>query len=76
MLIHDCPPPPRDDERAPIEPNWLLWRWVAVAAVIGFAAVHATGVVGYLLLCTAFAAACKAATEAVDYGGGLREWRQ
>jgi hypothetical protein len=76
MLIDDRAPPPDEGERAPVEPNWRLWRWLAAAVVIAFAAAHATGLVGYVLLCGAFGAGCKAVAEAVDYAGGLREWRQ
>lgn len=75
MLIHEEPPPPRD-ERSPLEPNWRLCFWLAAAAVAWFATAHATGFVGFVLLCVTFGAICKAATEAIGYADGLREWRQ
>ncbi len=76
MLIDDRTPPSGNAGNAPVEPNWPLWRWLAIAALLGFAAAHAAGLIGYLLLCGVWAAACKAATEAVGYASGLSEWRQ
>jgi hypothetical protein len=71
MLIHEEAPRPW-----PWQPNWRIWRWVAVALVVGYAATHATGGVATLLILVAFYAACKAVSEALPYGGGLREHRQ
>jgi hypothetical protein len=71
MLIHEREPGPQ-----PWQPNWRVWRWVAAAVIVGFAATHATGGVGVLLILLAFYAACKAVSEAIPYGGGLREHRQ
>ena len=71
MLIHEEEPGPR-----PWQPNWRIWRWAAVALIVGYAATNATGAVATLLILVAFAAACKAVAEAVPYGGGLREHRQ
>lgn len=76
MLIHEPPPPPPRDERAPLEPNWRLCLWLAVAAVVWFAAAHATGLIAFVLLCGTLAALCKAANEAIGYADGLRDWRQ
>jgi hypothetical protein len=77
MLVDDrAPPPPLEGRRTPVEPNWRMWAWIAVLAVLGFAALHAHGFVGYLVVCAAFAAGCKAAAAVVDYAGGLTEWRQ
>jgi hypothetical protein len=77
MLIHDPPPPPPPSEgRAVLEPNWILCLWLAVAALLWVGAAHTTGVVGFVLVCGTFAAICRAATEAVGYADGLREWRQ
>jgi hypothetical protein len=71
MLIHEGEPGPR-----PWRPNWRVWRWVIVAAVVGYASSAATGGVGLLLLFVAFYAGCKALAEAIPYGEGLREHRQ
>jgi hypothetical protein len=71
MLIHEEEPRPR-----PWQPNWRIWRWVAVALVVGYAATEARGGVGTLLILVAFSAACKALSEALPYGDGLREHRQ
>jgi hypothetical protein len=71
MLIHEEEPRPQ-----PWQPNWRVWGWVAVALLVGFAALSAKGGIGVLLVFLAFFAACKAAAEAVPYGGGLREHRQ
>ena len=76
MLIHEPPPPPPPEGRSPLEPNWVLCLWLLVAAGAWFAAAHTTGLVSFVLLCVTLAAICKAATEGIDYAGGLREWRQ
>ena len=75
MLLHEPAPQP-EDERRPIEPNWRLVLWIAVAVVVGLAAQGAQGLLSFALLCLAVAAGCKAAIAVVDYGGGLTEWRQ
>jgi hypothetical protein len=77
MLVHTREPPP-DDGREPVawEPNWRTWLWVAIAVVVGFAAVNADGGVGTLLIFGAFYAACRALAQALPYWGGLTEWRQ
>ena len=69
--IHAGPEP-----RTPWEPNWRVWRWVAAAAVVAYAATRAEGVVELLLVLILFALSCRAATEALPSGDGLREWRQ
>jgi hypothetical protein len=71
MLIHERPEEPR-----PWQPNWRVWRWVALTVVVGWAATQAAGGVGVLLILVAFYAACKALAEALPYGGGLHEHRQ
>jgi hypothetical protein len=76
MLIDDRPGASSSDERRPIEPNWRIWSWLVVAAVIGFAAGHADGIVGYLLVCATVYAVCRAIAAGLDYMGGLTEWRQ
>lgn len=74
MLIDDRSPPPA--ERAAIEPNWRVLSWLAIAAVLVFAGVHATGFVAYLIICATVYAVCKAAVSVGGYDYGLREWRQ
>jgi hypothetical protein len=64
------------DPRAPWEPNWRVWRWVAAAAIVGLAATRAEGAFAVLLVLVVFALSCRAAAEALPSGDGLREWRQ
>ena len=75
MLIHD-EPPPRREERPPLEPNWTLCAWLAAAALFWIGAAHATGFIGFVLICATFGSICRGVAEAFDYAGGLREWRQ
>ncbi len=74
MLIDDRLP--RDAGRPAIEPNWAAVGWFAAAAILAFAGVHATGFVAYLILCGTVYAGCRALITLMDYGLGLREWRQ
>ncbi len=77
MLVHSQEPPPDEGRRrASWEPNWAVWRWVAIAVVVGFAALNADGAVGVLLMFAAFYAGCRSLDEAVPYRRGLTEWRQ
>ena len=78
MLVHSREPDPPEGpgERRPWEPNWLVWRWVAAAAVIGYAASRTEGAVQTLLVFVVFALCCRAIAEAIPYREGLREWRQ
>jgi hypothetical protein len=69
--IHAGPQP-----RAPWEPSWRVWRWVVAAAVAAYAATRAEGVMAPLLVLIVLALSCRAATEALPSGDGLREWRQ
>ena len=77
MLIHSREPPP-EERRDPIrwEPNWRVWLWVAIAVVVGYAALNASGAVATLLIMCAFYAGCRSVAEALPYGRGLGEWRQ
>jgi hypothetical protein len=70
------PGSPEDFGRTPWEPNWRIWRWVAMAIAAGFAAAHSTGVLAAVLVLVVFALCCRAAVEALPNGDGLREWRQ
>ena len=76
MLIDDRAGAQPSGERRPIEPNWRIWSWVIVAGVLAFAAVHAEGLIGYLLVCAVVYAACRAIAACFDYMGGLTEWHQ
>jgi hypothetical protein len=67
---------PSDGERRAVEPNWRLIGWLAAAAVLVFAGVHATGFVAYLIICATVYAVCKALVSVGTYEFGLREWRQ
>jgi len=67
---------PSDAGRQPVEPNWRLIGWLAAAAILVFAGIHATGFVAYLILCATVFAVCKAAVSVGSYEFGLREWRQ
>jgi hypothetical protein len=65
-----------EPQRTPWEPNWRVWRWVAPALVVGFAAGHADGGVQYLLILVVIALVCQAIDEAMPSMRGLRDWRQ
>jgi hypothetical protein len=65
-----------DQRRRPWEPNWRVWRWIAAAVVLAYAATRSDGALEALLILGAFALACQAAAEALPSGDGLREWRQ
>ena len=71
---HDSDPP--EERRAPWEPNWRIWRWVAAAAVAGYASAHTEGAAAAVLMLLVFAFVCQAAAEALPNGDGLREHRQ
>ena len=62
--------------RAPWEPNWKVWRWIAGAALAAYAATQADGAARALLVLIAFALVCLAADAALPRGDGLRQWRQ
>lgn len=70
------PDQPGDDERAPWEPNWRIWRWIGAAAVVAYGATAAEGALETLLVFVVFGLCCRAAAEALPDGDGLREWRQ
>jgi len=74
--VHANEPDPRDDRRAPWEPNWRVWRWVGAAAVAGYASGHSHGAASALLMLLVFLFVCQAAAEALPNGDGLREHRQ
>jgi hypothetical protein len=65
-----------DGERRALEPNWRLIGWLAVAVVLVFAGIHASGFVAYLILCATVYAVCKALVSVGTYEFGLREWHQ
>jgi hypothetical protein len=62
--------------RPPWEPNWRMWRWLAAALVVGFAAGHAAGALQYLLILGVIALVCQALDEAMPSMRGLRDWQQ
>ena len=62
--------------RAAWEPNWRLWRWVALTVVAAVAAGATTGFVAYLLICATIAFACQAVCEIVPDTFGLKDYRQ
>ena len=74
--VHAHDPEPPEERRAPWEPNWRVWRWVALAAVAGYASAHTHGAAAALLMIVVFASVCQAAAEALPNGDGLREHRQ
>ena len=53
-----------------------MWRWLAAALVVGFAAGHATGGVQYLLILVVIALVCQAIDEVLPSMRGLKDWRQ
>ena len=70
------PDEPEDEARAPWEPNWRVWRWVAAALVVTVGATSADGALEALLVLLVFGLCCRAAVELLPGGDGLREWRQ
>ena len=74
--VHAQEPDPTDDPRVPWEPNWRVWRWIAVAGLAAYGSAHSSGAVAALLLFTVFALLCQAAAEASPNGDGLRQHRQ
>jgi hypothetical protein len=66
------------DERGlrPWEPNWRVWRWVAAAVLLTYAAVRSDGAVQALLVLLIFVFCCQAGAEMLPRGDGMREWRQ
>jgi hypothetical protein len=69
-------PPARPSERPAWEPNWRLWGWVAATIVLFVAAASTPGIVSYVLVLAAVAAACRAVTVILPPLDGLREYRQ
>jgi hypothetical protein len=74
--VHAQEPDPHEDGRAPWEPNWRVWRWVAAAALLAYGSAQTTGAIAALLMIVAFAFVCQAAAEALPNGDGLREHHQ
>jgi hypothetical protein len=75
--IHAHEPDPGDgDERRPWEPNWRLWRWVLAAVAFALASGESTGAIQALLVFIAFGLICRAVTELLPDGDGMREYRQ
>ena len=72
----DSHPREPGDERPPWQPNWRVWRFVAAALPVGFAAGHSHGGVQYLLVVLTFTLVCQAVAEALPGMGGLRDWHQ
>jgi hypothetical protein len=71
--VHAQEPDP--DGRAPWEPNWRLWRWVAAAVGVAVGAALTSGVLEAVLVLVVFGLCCRAALELLP-DGGLHEWRQ
>jgi hypothetical protein len=70
------PGAPEGGGRTPWEPNWRVWRWVAMAVALGVAATRSDGLMEVALVLGVFVLCCRAATAALPNGDGLREWRQ
>jgi hypothetical protein len=64
------------DERPAWEPNWRIWRWIALAVPVLYAATEVKGAVEALLVLIVFGLVCRAAVEALPDGDGLRQHRQ
>jgi hypothetical protein len=63
-------------ERAPWEPNWRLWAWVALTIAAGMAANATTGVVAYAFVIAMVTFACRAISAVLPPLDGLRDYRQ
>jgi hypothetical protein len=74
--VHAREPEPPEDRRPVWEPNWRVWRWVALAAGAGYASAHTHAMLSALFTLVAFVSVCQAAAEALPRGDGLREHRQ
>jgi hypothetical protein len=74
--VHAEDPEPRPEGRRPWEPNWRVWRWVAAACVVAYAAARSDGALEALLAFAVFGLVCRAAVELLPDGDGLREHRQ
>lgn len=70
------PSPGDEDGLRPWEPNWQVWRWVAAAALLSYAAARSDGAVQALLVLLIFVFCCEAVAEMLPRGDGLRDWRQ
>ncbi|MEA2466591.1 MAG: hypothetical protein QOJ57_717 [Thermoleophilaceae bacterium] len=70
------PPAPGSGGRAPWEPNWRLWAWVALAIGAGVAAELTSGLVAYALICATLVFVCQAVCVLLPDTFGLREYRQ
>jgi hypothetical protein len=70
------PDEPEEEGRAPWEPNWRLWGWVALTIAAGVVADAATGVLAYVFAIAMLACACQAICVAMPSLDGLREYRQ
>ena len=70
------PSPGPGGDRAPWEPNWRLWGWVALTIAAGVAADASGGVVAYALAMTMLACACRALCVLLPSLDGLRHYRQ
>jgi hypothetical protein len=75
MLVDTRIPRPDPTERA-WEPNWALWRWVALTIAAFVAANATTGLVAYVLACAGLAFACRALCVITPSLDGLRDYRQ
>ena len=75
MLIDTRGTSPRD-HRPVWEPNWRLWRWVAVTIALFVAADVTAGVVSYALVLGSVACACRAVSVILPPLDGLRDYRQ
>jgi hypothetical protein len=74
--VHAREPEPPEDRRPVWEPNWRVWRWVALAVAAGFASAHTHAMLSAVFTLVAFVSVCQAAAEALPNGDGLREYRQ
>ena len=74
--VHAEEPEPRPDGRRPWEPNWRMWRWIAVAVVASYCVTRTDGVPSLVFMLVAFTAGCLAVDRALPRGDGLREWHQ
>ncbi len=74
--VHEPDNDPSPKGRPPWEPNWSLWRPLALALPAAYAAVNTEGVASVLLIFVAFGLVCRALNALLPEWNGMGEYRQ